>query len=256
MTDAALAVRDYSDSQIKQRITLNQKAGYGLEKATAAQLNIVFLLCQRYDLDPVEDLTLYEGRPWITVSGRLRLLRRHPEYRGFDCRPLSKDEKEAWGYAVDDIVVEATVRTERWGDIRARGKVSAAEMQAARSRAQESGRRAAPIAIHPVEIAEKRAIGRAERAAFGQDAILDEDQVDEAIRTVVTERNDPERIKRNSAEYDRTIGAADWGERDPYQTISARESVPSPVVGDDASADATSNPPDAAGALVPEQQGF
>jgi hypothetical protein len=201
----ALAVREYSDSAIKTRMKLNQQAGYGLEKASPAQLNIVFLLCQRYQLDPVSDLTLFEGRPFITIDGRLRLLRRHPDYRGYACRPLLKDEKVAWGFEPEDIVVECVIRTATWGEISARGRVAATEVEGARERARQSGRKAAPIGTHPVEIAEKRAIARAERAAFGQEAVLDDEEIEEATHVVIAERNDPARVAAGAAAYDRII---------------------------------------------------
>ena len=198
----ALANREFSDAQLQTRIELNKRAGYGLEKANAAQLNIVFLMAQRYQLDPVSDITLYEGRPWITIDGRVRLMRRHPEYRGFSCRPLSKDEKEAWGYEPDDIVVECIVRTSTWGELSARGKVSAAEVRAARERAEANNRKSAPVGMHPVEIAEKRAIARAERAAFGQDAFPDEEEAE----LQVIEVRDQERVRAGARDYDRVFG--------------------------------------------------
>ena len=203
----SLAVREYSDSAIKTRMKLNQQAGYGLERASAAQLNIVFLLCQRYQLDPVSDLTLFEGRPFITIDGRLRLLRRHPDYRGYACRPLPKDEKIEWGFEPEDIVVECIIRTATWGEISARGRVAATEVNAARERARQSGKKAAPIGTHPVEMAEKRAIARAERAAFGQEAVLDDEEIEQATQAVITERNDPERVAAGAAAYDRIIGS-------------------------------------------------
>jgi len=204
MTSAerSLATPSLTDKQLRTRIELAQRS-FGLQQANQTQLNIVYLLCQRWELDPLTDITLFEGRPWVTIDGRVKLMRRHPEYRGYSCRPLSRGEKEAWGYDADDIVVECTVRTVTWGEISARGKVSAAEVQAARNRAAETGKRSAPIGMHPVEIAEKRAIARAERAAFGQDAVLDEE---EAV-TIIEERNDPERVALNAAAYDRIYGS-------------------------------------------------
>lgn len=185
MTDNALAVRD---KRIQTRMELNKQAGYGLEKANKAQLNIIFLLCQRYGLDPVTDITLFQGRPFITIDGRLRLLRKHPEYRGYTCRPLGAPEKEMWGYAADDVVVECTIRTTSYGEISARGKCNPKEGQ--------------PVGkLHPVELAEKRAIARAERAAFGMDTVLDDDEVSTTTVTLVQERDDPVKIAADSARY-------------------------------------------------------
>lgn len=241
----ALAVRKMTDKQIRTRMDLNRQAGYGLEKATTAQLNIIFLLCQRYKLDPVSDITLFEGRPFITIDGRLRLLRRHAEYRGFDCRPMRADEKVMWGYESDDIVVEACIRTATWGEIKARGKVTRAEVDGARERAERDRRRPAPIGVHPVEIAEKRAIARAERAAFGQDALPDDDEIEAVVTEIAAERRDPERNKALAADYDRIIGTdEDWD----------RSATPPPTARDQATADPDELTRQVAGAVLTEEQ--
>jgi hypothetical protein len=175
-------------------LQLSRSAGYGLQTASQAQLEVIYLLCRRYRLDPLTDLTLYEGRPWLTIDGRVRLMRRHPEYRGYTCRPLTIAEKETWGYATDDIVIECTIRTSTWGEIAARGRVSRAEFEGKQSRSN-------PVAkLHPVEIAEKRAIARAERAAFGQDGVLDEE---EAEFQLIEEkaRDTPERRRELAAKH-------------------------------------------------------
>lgn len=223
----ALATRGLSDKQIRTRMELAQRS-FGLQGANQTQLNIVYLLCQRWDLDPLTDITLFEGRPFVTIDGRLRLLRRHPEYRGYKCRPLSKDEKLAWGYEPDDIVVECVVRTSTWGDIEARGKVTAIEVREARERAERNGKRSAPIGVHPVEIAEKRAIARAERAAFGQDTMPDED---EAV-TIIEERNDSVKVARDAAAYDRIYGSDADGTQFFDQPAPAMEPPPPAIVAE------------------------
>ena len=151
----ALAVPQLSDEQLRLRIKIARQAGYGLEGATPEQLHTIYLLSQRYRLDPLLHLTLFRGRPWTTLDGRVELARRHPQFRGFVSRPLGKDEKVAWGYREDDLVIECTMRTRDWGDISARGKVTTQEM-----------RSSTPAGTHPSEMAEKRAIARAARLAF------------------------------------------------------------------------------------------
>ena len=163
----ALAVPTLTDEQLRLRIKIARSAGYGLEGATPEQLHGIYLLAQRYRLDPLLHITLYRGRPWTTIDGRVELARRHPQFRGFSTRPLGKDEKLAWGYREDDLVVECVMRTRDWGDVSQRGKVTAAEQ-----------RGNTPTGTHPSEMAEKRAIARAARLAFGQSAYLDEDDVE------------------------------------------------------------------------------
>src|SRR5215471_3963577 len=184
MSEANGTALALSDKQIRTRLEVAKQPGYGLEDATPAQLNLIYLLCQRYRLDPLFHITLYRGRPWVTIDGRIELAKRHPEYRGFRTRPLTKDEKAAWDYRADDLVVECTIATKSWGDISSRGKVTA----------QERGK-ATPTGSNPQEMAEKRAIARAARLAFGQSAYLDEDEAEQ-------ERNDPQRQAQLAQRYD------------------------------------------------------
>jgi len=180
---------DYSMASLERRIRLNQQSGWGLEKGTGAQLNLLALFCQKHHLLPGDDVTLYEGKPWITVDGRVKLLRRNhrDEYRGFVQRPLSNDEKVEWGWSPKDIVIETTIRTVTYGDIKAYGRVSLAEAQGT----SVQGVRHNPVArFQPVEMAMKRSLARAERFAFGTESLVDDDELDDAARTVIEERNE------------------------------------------------------------------
>lgn len=217
----ALATRGLTDKQIQTRIELNRKAGYGLEKASQPQLNLIFLYCQKYQLLPGDDVTVYEGKPWITLLGSVKLMRRHEEYRGFDCHPLTLAEKEAWGYDPGDIVVECQIRTAKWGVISARGKVSEVEQAGAKV----EGRRLNYVAsIHPVEMAEKRAIQRAERLAFGADALIDDDEMEAVSRLVIEERADPELMRARAKRQEEIFGTEDQAFADqPAETPDAEE---------------------------------
>jgi len=179
-----------SDKQIRTRLEVAKQPGYGLEEASSAQLNLIYLLCQRYRLDPLFHITLYRGRPWVTIDGRIELAKRHPEYRGFRTRPLTKDEKVAWDYRPDDLVVECTISTNSWGDITSRGKVTAQERQ-----------KNTPVGSNPQEMAEKRAIARAARLAFGQSAYLDEDEAEQEQLL-----KDPQRQAQLAKRYDEIYG--------------------------------------------------
>jgi hypothetical protein len=179
---------DYSMASLERRIRLNQQSGWGLEKGTGAQLNLLALFCQKHHLLPGDDVTLYEGKPWITVDGRVKLLRRNhrDEYRGFTQRPLSNDEKVEWGWSPKDIVVETTIRTVTYGEIKAYGRVSLAEAQGT----SVQGVRHNPVArFQPVEMAMKRSLARAERFAFGTESLVDDDELEDAARTVIEERD-------------------------------------------------------------------
>src|SRR5215831_6268731 len=174
---------DFSMASLERRIRLNQQSGWGLEKGTGAQLILLALFCQKHHLLPGDDVTLYDAKPWITVDGRVKLLRRNhrDEYRGFVQRPLSSDEKTEWGWSPKDIVVETTIRTVTYGEIKAYGRVSLAEA----SGATVQGVRHNPVArFQPVEMAMKRSLARAERFAFGTESLVDDEELDDAVRTV------------------------------------------------------------------------
>lgn len=190
-TDRPLATRDFSDQQIQTRIKAATQPGFGLEKASRAQLNMIYLLAKHYDVDPAIDITLFRDRPWFTIDGRIRLMKRHPQYAGYNTRPLPQQEKEAWGYKPDDLVVECAIRTKDWGEIKARGKVSGAEL-----------RGNTPTGTHPSEMAEKRAIARCSRMAFGQD-VPDEDEAG----YVLEQQTEPERVDRDAQRYDEIYGS-------------------------------------------------
>lgn len=219
-----LARRELSATEVKRRIEMNKAARYGLETATSAQLNIIYTLALRWGLDPVTDLTLYQGRPFITIEGHLRLLRKHPEYRGFAQRPLSESEKELWGYDPTDVVVETCVRTATWGDIVQRGLVTRAEIDQARAAAERSGKAAAPVATHYVALAEKRSLARAHRAAFGQD-VPDDETIDQELEDERARRTDVREVEQLANQYVQIFGTDD--QPDPPSAPPPHQPAPS-----------------------------
>jgi hypothetical protein len=196
----ALAVPALSDKQLRTRLQVARQPGFGLDGATGEQLHLIYQLCQRYRLDPLLHITLFRDRPFTTIDGRIELAKRHPEYRGFRTRPLNKDEKAAWDYKADDLVVECTITTKSWGDITSRGKVSAVERQ-----------KNSPLGTNPQEMAEKRAIARTSRLAFGQSAYLDDDDL---------EQDDPQEQARLAQRYTEIFSEE---EDEPYVPTRERD---------------------------------
>jgi hypothetical protein len=204
MTQSLARAEGLSDTQLRARLKLARSSGFSLDGATDDQLHMVYLVSQRYALDPLTHVGLYHGSPWYTLDGRIHMARRHPQFRGLTTRPLSKDEKEAWGYKPDDLVVECTMHTKDWGDISARAKVTAAERMMR-----------TPTGSHPQEMAEKRAIARASRLAFGLE-IPDETDAEAADE----ERNDPQKVAANGARYTEIFGADE--DHSPYELPEAQ----------------------------------
>src|SRR5215471_2372257 len=244
----------WSLAAIGQRISLYQQPGWGLEGASAAQLNLLSLYCQKLHLLPGEEVTLYGGKPWITVDGRVTLMRRDhkDEYRGHALRPLDADEKALWGYEAGDIVVECTVRTKTTGEIKAYGRVRINELDGTPEINAGTGKpaeRLNPLARRgrfPVEMAMKRALQRGERFAFG--TAHDDEDPEDVARMLVAERSAPERIQLNAATYDRVFADqfGDEGSEDEDAAAAAVFEAP------ESSAGAQSAPAAGSSAEVPD----
>lgn len=212
---------EWSLAELGRKIDMAKASGWGLRDASGAQLNMLAIYCQKHQLLPVDEVTLYEGNPFITVLGHVTMMRRNHrgDYRGFSQRPLSAREKEDWGYDADDLVVETTIRSAAMGEVRGYGKVSADE----RSGKAQAGHRINPVArFNPVEMAQKRSLVRAKNMAYGLDSGIEEDF--DAVQTVIEERNDPVVVQRDAAEYARIFGTED----DSVYDISQRAAPSSP----------------------------
>ncbi len=62
------------------------------DKKALAQLSV------QYGLDPLMgELTLYEGKPYISVNGMVRIAHEHPAFEGLEDRPMTEEEKQAYG---------------------------------------------------------------------------------------------------------------------------------------------------------------
>jgi hypothetical protein len=205
MPESSTSMEQHSNRWIQQRIDVNKQARFGLEDATPQQLNVIFLLARRWKLDPVTDLTLMQGKPWVTIEGHMRRMREHPDYRGLERRPLTQEEKVLGGWNADDVVWQTSIKTAKWGIVTEWGKVTRAEIDGALAAAKSSNKRAAPIGLHAVEIAQKRSLARANRLAFGMDA-PDEEEIEREVAEEMAKRNNPVSIRENAATYDRIYG--------------------------------------------------
>lgn len=177
------ALSDLSQEQLQSRV---EARFAGIADATPALRAQIVGLAKLYRLDPLFDLTIYEGQPYVTYEGRLRKLREAAEYRGHTVRPLDRAEKAAWGYAPDDLVVQCDVEMSGRGIVRDWGVVHRGEIERALQRARELQRRPAPVGVHPQLIALKRAVARASRQAVGIH-LPTLDREDEATPVRVTE---------------------------------------------------------------------
>jgi hypothetical protein len=108
-----------------------------------------------YGLDPLMgELIPYQGKPYVTIEGRLRKAQEHEDYRGLECRPATQEEREAFRCGPNDHLWRCEVYRADWPKpVIGWGRVRSDE--------------GSPVAKqHPQLMAEKRAKARALRDAF------------------------------------------------------------------------------------------
>jgi hypothetical protein len=109
-----------------------------------------------YQLDPfMEELIPYQGKPYVTIAGRIRIADNHPMFDGYDLEPATEAEHRALGAHEGEAVWKCVVyRKDRSRPTKAFGRAGGPAEQ------NPVARRWLP------EIAQKRAMHRALRAAF------------------------------------------------------------------------------------------
>lgn len=109
-----------------------------------------------YGLDPfLGELIPYQGRPYLTFDGRVRIADRHPAYDGYDLVPVTGEELDALRPQQGESIWKCVVyRKDRSRPTIAYGRAGGPHEKN-------------PLAKQdPVTMAQKRAIHRALRAAF------------------------------------------------------------------------------------------
>ncbi len=68
-----------------------------------------------YGLDPImNEITIYRGKPYITVDGWERKARDHERFRGMDPRPATDEERQQWRADPDDHLWRCEVYRDDW----------------------------------------------------------------------------------------------------------------------------------------------
>jgi hypothetical protein len=167
------AIRELDNDKLMARVPMTTTDRFGNSIEISKPLRLALAQLGRvYGLDPLWDLMIYEAKPYVTYDGRLRKLREAPDYHGHKVRPLSKAEKEEWGYEPADLVIQCDVDMGPHGIVTDWGIVRASEISEALTRANadpNKKRKPAPVAVHPQQIALKRAVSRASKQAVGID---------------------------------------------------------------------------------------
>jgi hypothetical protein len=149
------ALKGLSGDQMRTRV---DHAFAGVKEATPEIRTQILAVAQLYGLDPLRELRLFQGGIYIEFEGWMRKRREHPNFRGeIELRPLTKQEKEEWGFAPGDVVIKNTIdmgpqgQVFDFGVVRAQGETSPVARQ------------------HPQLLAIKRARVRTARIATGID---------------------------------------------------------------------------------------
>ena len=124
------------------------------EKKMLAQVAIT------YGFDPLMgEITIYQGRPWVSIDGRYRKAQETGKLDGVSTRPATKQEREDWQIPDGDYFFrsEVYVKEARFPFV-AWGRVRGSETQ--------GGKGYTPVETNPQRMAEKRAEGQALRKAF------------------------------------------------------------------------------------------
>ena len=124
------------------------------DKALLAQVAIT------YGFDPLMgEVTIYQGRPYVSIDGRYRKAQETDNLDGVETRPATKQEKEDWQIPEGDYFYRSEVYVK--GSSRpfvAWGRVHKAETI--------GGKGYKPVEKNPQRMAEKRAEAQALRKAF------------------------------------------------------------------------------------------
>lgn len=113
-----------------------------------------------YGFDPLMgEVSIYQGRPFVSIDGRYRAAQETGELDGVETRPATKDERTEWEIPEGDYFFRAEVYrrgSQRafvgWGRVRKQETVG--------------GKGFKPIETNPQRMAEKRAEAQALRKAF------------------------------------------------------------------------------------------
>ena len=166
-----------SRTEMERRLNLAMKSfGFVVEEtglSRAPNLNEVKLLvdyCLTYAFDPLlNEVCLYQGRPYPMIDGLRRKAQETEKYRGLKMEPvLDPATKVALGYKEQDIVFKATVRKAENGEIaefERYGGVTQQEINEM-SKRDPTKHRHPVVYKNPSDSAQNRAERDALRAAF------------------------------------------------------------------------------------------
>lgn len=155
------AITPMTQEQARERVEL--AAVKWPRDMAPAHMAMMASLAVQYGLDPAfGEIMVYQGKPYVTLDGRLRKAHEHAQFAGYRTWPMKAEEKEAYSLDKTDIVFWAEVNRNDWKvPVTEWGRVTQKEIQGSNEHT--------PLRNFPTEMAQKRALHRALRRAFPLD---------------------------------------------------------------------------------------
>lgn len=121
-----------------------------------------------YGFDPLMgEITLYQGKPFVSIDGRYRKAQETNRLDGVESRPATKEEREDWGIPDGDYFFRAEVYVkDSTRSFVGWGRVFASETVPGSNRQNDTTSKYKPIQSNPQRMAEKRAETQALRKGF------------------------------------------------------------------------------------------
>lgn len=93
----ALEVDDKEAAAKAAQIMKHKGAGLFPDNMSEAQAAQIARIALAHHLDPfMGDIILYQGRPYVTIDGRIRSANQHPAFEGMECSPATDAERKAF----------------------------------------------------------------------------------------------------------------------------------------------------------------
>jgi len=130
---------------------------------------LLAMVAVTYGFDPLMgEITIYQGRPYVSIDGRYRKAQETGNLVGVKTRPATKEEYEAWRIPEDDYFFHCDVFIKGGGlnSFEGWGRVRLAETKPGSTRQGDTTSTYKPIQGNPQRMAEKRAEAFALRKAF------------------------------------------------------------------------------------------
>ncbi len=157
------ALEKMSENQMLARIG----AAKFPQELTPSEKKLLAMVAITYGFDPLMgEITIYQGRPYVSIDGRYRKAQETGQLCGVKTRPATREEREAWQIPIDDYFYHAEVNVKGGGFnyFEGWGRVRKEETKPGSKNDPNSTYK--PIQFNPQRMAEKRAEAMALRKAF------------------------------------------------------------------------------------------